>query len=381
MINIILTTWKRLLRNKGNTFWILCFPIVLGTLFNVAFSNMAASEDMTTISVAVVCEDDTYGDALKQSIETLSEGDDAMLKATFCNKKKAMDLLEAKDVTGIIYSGENAKLSISANMSTESLNQSILQAFVNEYNMYQDSITRIVVDHPEKIQEVLGNFESISDFNDEVSISRKPDADPFAQYFYNLLAMACLYTSMGGVLVATENQANLSQLGMRKCLSPTHKLKSIVSELFATSTYEFVLNFIGFMYVAYVLKVDIASRLPLAILTTFVGCLTGISLGFFIGSIGQKSQNFKQGLVFAITMPLCFLSGLMIGNMKIIIQNNCPILNKINPATIITDSFYSLAIYESYDRFIFDIISLLIFVILFIMAGFLMTRRKKYASL
>ena len=86
-------------------------------------------------------------------------------------------------------------------------------------------------------------------------------------------------------------------------------------------------------------------------------------------------------MIFAVTMPLCFLSGLMMGNMKIIIQNNCPILNKINPATIITDSFYSLAIYESYDRFIFDIISLLIFVIIFIMAGFLMTRRKKYASL
>ena len=169
---------------------------------------------------------------------------------------------------------------------------------------------------------------------------------------------------MGGVLVATHNQANLSDLGMRKCLSPTHKLKSIVSELIATSTYEFALNFIGFIYVAYVLKVDIASRLPLAILTTFVGCLTGVSLGFFIGSFGQKSQDFKQGMIFAVTMPLCFLSGLMMGNMKIIIQNNCPILNKINPATIITDSFYSLAIYESYDRFIFDIISLLIFVII-----------------
>ena len=233
----------------------------------------------------------------------------------------------------------------------------------------------------ENIENVLSNFESISDFNNEVTISRKPDADPFSQYFYNLLAMACLYTSMGGVLVATHNQANLSDLGMRKCLSPTHKLKSIVSELIATSTYEFALNFIGFIYVAYVLKVDIASRLPLAILTTFVGCLTGVSLGFFIGSFGQKSQDFKQGMIFAVTMPLCFLSGLMMGNMKIIIQNNCPILNKINPATIITDSFYSLAIYESYDRFIFDIISLLIFVIIFIMAGFLMTRRKKYASL
>lgn len=381
MVNIIITTWKRLLRDKANTFWILCFPIILGTLFNVAFSNMAASEDMSAINVAVICEDDLYGEALKQSIETISEGKDAMLNAIFCDDKKATELLEKKDVVGIIHSGKTAKLSISANMSTESINQSILQAFINEYNMYQDSIAKIMINHPENIENVLSNFESISDFNNEVTISRKQDADPFSQYFYNLLAMACLYTSMGGVLVATHNQANLSDLGMRKCLSPTHKLKSIVSELIATSTYEFALNFIGFIYVAYVLKVDIASRLPLAILTTFVGCLTGVSLGFFIGSFGQKSQDFKQGMIFVVTMPLCFLSGLMMGNMKIIIQNNCPILNKINPATIITDSFYSLAIYESYDRFIFDIISLLIFVIIFIMAGFLMTRRKKYASL
>ena len=381
MVNIIITTWKRLLRDKANTFWILCFPIILGTLFNVAFSNMAASEDMSAINVAVICEDDLYGEALKQSIETISEGKDAMLNAIFCDDKKATELLENKEVVGILHSGKTAKLSISANRSTESINQSILQAFINEYNMYQDSIAKIMINHPENIENVLSNFESISDFNNEVTISRKPDADPFSQYFYNLLAMACLYTSMGGVLVATHNQANLSDLGMRKCLSPTHKLKSIVSELIATSTYEFALNFIGFIYVAYVLKVDIASRLPLAILTTFVGCLTGVSLGFFIGSFGQKSQDFKQGMIFAVTMPLCFLSGLMMGNMKIIIQNNCPILNKINPATIITDSFYSLAIYESYDRFIFDIISLLIFVIIFIMAGFLMTRRKKYASL
>ena len=96
---------------------------------------------------------------------------------------------------------------------------------------------------------------------------------------------------------------------------------------------------------------------------------------------GASIAAVKYGKVIDTSMGLTPLAGLMMGNMKIIIQNNCPILNKINPATIITDSFYSLAIYESYDRFIFDIISLLIFVIIFIMAGFLMTRRKKYASL
>ena len=93
MVNIIITTWKRLLRDKANTFWILCFPIILGTLFNVAFSNMAASEDMSAINVAVICEDDLYGEALKQSIETISEG----------TKKRAYEWLEANNFTKGIW--------------------------------------------------------------------------------------------------------------------------------------------------------------------------------------------------------------------------------------------------------------------------------------
>lgn len=381
MGNIIITTWKKLLRSKANTFWILCFPIVLGTLFNIAFSNLAASEDMEAIPVAVICKEDNNGAILKESIETVAKGKDAMLKPTYCDEKKAKKLLKNKDVTGILYSGNVVRLSVSANMTTESINQSILQAFVNEYNMYQDSITKIAINHPENLHKALRNLDSVSDYNKEVSLSKKQDADVYAQYFFNLLAMACLFTSSGGVLIATENQGNLSELGMRKCLSPTHKLKSIIGELFATTTYEFALNFIGFLYVAYVLKVDIASRLPLAILTTFMGCLTGVTLGFFIGCIGHKGKDFKQGMVFAVVMPLCFFSGLMIGNMKIIIQNNIPILNKINPATIITDSFYSLSIYESLDRYFVNILSLLIYISLFTIAGFFMTRRKKYASL
>ena len=41
MAHIILLSWKKLFRDKVNTFWILCFPIDLGTLFNLAFSNLA----------------------------------------------------------------------------------------------------------------------------------------------------------------------------------------------------------------------------------------------------------------------------------------------------------------------------------------------------
>ena len=57
----------------------------------------------------------------------------------------------------------------------------------------------------------------------------------------------------------------------------------------------------------------------------------------------------------AVTMTFCFLSGLMVGDMRMNIENSCPIINKINPAALITDSFYALEIYDTYDRFLTNI--------------------------
>ena len=62
----------RLMRNKANLFWILVFPILLGCLFKIAFSNITASENFHTIPVAVV------------------EGDNAGKHARFLKKAKWM---------------------------------------------------------------------------------------------------------------------------------------------------------------------------------------------------------------------------------------------------------------------------------------------------
>ena len=56
----------RLMRNKANLFWILVFPILLGCLFKIAFSNITASENFHTIPVAVV-EGDSADAAAKSS--------------------------------------------------------------------------------------------------------------------------------------------------------------------------------------------------------------------------------------------------------------------------------------------------------------------------
>lgn len=381
MLRIIYYRWKRLIRDKANTFWILLFPIILGTFFHIAFSNAAASENMETIPVAVILSDDAYGDALQSTCDSLATGEEPFLDVTYCDEEKATALLEDKEIVGIITSGKQVTLTVSGNMTNQSMMQSILESFVNEYNMYQTVLIDIAENHPEQLQTAVSEMTNDIEYNETASLSRNPDQNPLTQYFYNLLAMTCLFTAVGGVSVACDNQANLSDLAMRRSISPTHKLKTIVGELIASVLYEFVFNLVGFAYLALVLKIDLTSRLPLTLLTMFLGCAVGTTLGFCIGCIGRMDRGSKQGLVFAVTMPLCFLSGLMFGNMMILIENHVPILNRINPASLLTDCFYRLSQYHTLTRYACNMITLVILSIAFCLLGFFMTRRKKYAQL
>ena len=80
-------------------------------------------------------------------------------------------------------------------------------------------------------------------------------------------------------------------------------------------------------------------------------------------------------------MAGCFLSGMMGITMKYVIDKNVPILNKLNPASMITDGFYSLYYYDTLDRFYFNIASLLIFALIMLLISMFSLRRQKYDSI
>ena len=77
----------------------------------------------------------------------------------------------------------------------------------------------------------------------------------------------------------------------------------------------------------------------------------------------------------------CFLSGMMGITMKYIVDKNIPIINKFNPASMITDGFYSLYYYDTLDRFFFNIISLLLFSIIMFIISYNGLRRQKYDNI
>ena len=86
-------------------------------------------------------------------------------------------------------------------------------------------------------------------------------------------------------------------------------------------------------------------------------------------------------MLMTTTMLLCFFSGLMMGNMKAVVAEKMPWFNEINPVAVISDSFYCLNIYEDYERYTRKMITMVVITAIFMVLGFISSRRKKYASL
>lgn len=371
----------RLMRNKANLFWILVFPILLGCLFKIAFSNITASENFHTIPVAVVEGDSADATAFHTMVEQLSgDKDNAMLTATFCDDKKARTLLEKGDVDGVFYSTDEIKLAVNADRSDASINQSILQSLLTQYYLNRDLIVQMLTDNPANIESLVFSLGQSVDTRKEVSLTNK-DNDTYDQYFYNLIAMACLYTAMGGINLAINNSANLSSLAARKTIAPTKRRTLLAAELAAHIVFESILNIAAFLFIIGVLRVHMTAHLGLALLTILVSTTFSITFGMFLGCIGPKSEGGKTGLMFATVMPMCFLSGLMMGNMHIVVEKHAPIVNRINPAALISDSFYALNNYDSLNRYAQDILTLLLMAAVLLVISTLATRRKTYASL
>lgn len=381
MISIIKYSCLRLLRNKANIFWILLFPILLGCMFKAAMSNLSSSENLHAIPVAIVYEEGDAVETFRAVAEELGkEGEGQLLSVTVCGEEEALRLLEEKEIDGILYANDQVSLTVSSNMVNAQLNQSILKTFVEQYNLSAAAITDTAMTRPQLLPALAERLSENTGYCEDVSLSLN-GSDSYTQYYYNIIAMACLFTAMGGLLIAIENQGNLTTLAARKNISATHKLTAIVGELLANICFEYLLNVIAFFCLIYILRVDLTARLPLALFTILISTVTGVTFGFLIGAIGHRSEHFKTGIVFAVVMPCCFFSGLMVGSMRIILEQYVPFINRINPAALICDSFYCLAMYESLDRFIRNILTLILLSVIFCFTGFLLTRRKKYASL
>ena len=84
-------------------FWTFAFPIILGTLFKVAFSNIENSEKLDIINIAIVQNEEfENNEAFKTSFEKLSDenNEDRLFNTKYTTKEEAKDLLNKGEIIG-----------------------------------------------------------------------------------------------------------------------------------------------------------------------------------------------------------------------------------------------------------------------------------------
>lgn len=366
-----------MIRTKEILFWNILFPLLLGTIFYAGFSNLLNGNDikMEPIQIAVVTDEENT--TFTQVLDQLSEdNDDQLFDATYTDREHASQLLIDDSIDAVIVVKEHPSIIV----RDEGMNQSITQTFVNQYETQADTIHTIIKEHPEKLSAVIDQLSNDVSYNHETSVARG-HFDPYLQYFFALIAMTCLFATSSGADSVNTMQANISVLGMRREAAPAHKLVVMFSDFLATVTLQTIGIILMFVYLIYVLGINFGDRIPLVILTGIIGSVTGIAFGIFFASVIPASKEVKSGVCMTFSMLCSFLSGLMISTIKNDIEHTCPIVNKLNPAALISDALYSLSMYESYQRFLTDIFILIGMILALCMISYLVLRRNKYASL
>ncbi|MDO5294617.1 MAG: ABC transporter permease [bacterium] len=369
---------KSFLKPSQELFWSVAFPFILGTLFYLALSNvMKGSETFSPIDVVIVEETkmDTYFTEFIHSIDQTSKSH--LINVTICSKDDAANKLNNDEVSGVLTVNKELSLTV----MKEGYDQSILKSIFDEYQRTAAMVESIARTNHDKVQDALATVSASLDANTEISLSKHTNTDPMTWYYYSLIAMACLFSSMFGFRATINSQANLSSLAARKAVSPAHRLCVITTDFLGSLLVQFASICLLICYLAFVLNVNFGDRLPFVFLTALVGCVIGISLGIFITSIGNFSAVLKLSILIAVSLFLCFLSGLMVSNIKDLIDRNCPIINRINPAALINDALYSLSIFDDYSRYTRNMVTLVIMAVVLCFASFIVTRRERYASI
>lgn len=368
-----------ILKAKVSLFWSLVFPMALATFMFVAFENIMEKDEMfKDINVAVVSEGEE-GKELLYVLEELSEGDDKLIDIEMMTEEDAKIALKDENVSGIIYL-KDASLMVNESSANASLLEGILSSYKQNEFVIKDILSNLKEAPDEnQIQAIINDMMEETTFYTESSTTSS-NQNSMYNYFYAIIAMSCLFSMYSSIGVIDNLQANSSGRGMRKCISPNSKIVFIISEFFAMLLVHFIVELLAFGYMDVILGIDFGNKYPAIILTLFVACMIGISMGIIIGSISKIGLNGKMGIATSISLVLSGMADLFAHGVKRLIELKVPIINRINPAALISDCFYSLNVYDDYSVFTQNIVIMVIESVVFILIAFLMVRSNKYAS-
>ena len=135
--------FKTLFKNKMLIFWTFAFPIILGTLFNMAFSNIENSEKLDIINIAIIQNEDfENNEAFKKSFEELSDenNENRLFNTQYTTEEKAKELLDIGEIIGYMKLKENEPI---LTFATNGIDETIFKYVTEEIEQTSDMIKNL----------------------------------------------------------------------------------------------------------------------------------------------------------------------------------------------------------------------------------------------
>lgn len=339
---------KNTYRDFGFLFWTLIYPILLAVFFNIAFSGLLNIE-MEDISVGV--------DAENPILPILEEVD--ILNVEKISNTEAEKKLNDEEIHAYIDKNLNILVKKSG---------------------IEQTIVREIVEQIRQIGKLNRPIERY-DFTKNYVSGKNQRGDSIIIAFYSLFAMVSTYGLFVGIESITAIQANLSKIGTRINMTPLKKENFLLSGAIVSLLLNLFANCLLFMFIEFVLKIHIFTDLKYSALLIVMGNLFGVALGIFIGASNRRDANIKRIIGIIVTLSLSFLSGMMGSWIKVMLDRYVPIVARINPIAIITNSLYRINLLESTKNVGEGIFLLGLYSIILLSISYVFLRRQSYDSI
>ena len=371
---------KSSVRNVQLMFWTLAFPILLASFFGLAFSNLNKADAFSEIPIGVV-KTGTFGadSTLQSHLDAVSsESDDPLLTLTYYStEEEAGTALSDKQIKGFLVDDADG---LHLHLLSNGLDETITKQFLDWYLQVSASVERIIKTNPSGAPAISGILEkNVTYITDQKTGANAPNST--LTYYYALIGMTCLYGAFMGLDQVSCVQANQSPAGARLNLAPVSKLKVFACSLCAVTLIQYLTILLLVAYLSFVLHVDFGNRIGFILLASFAGCCAGVSFGAVLGAVIKKGDGIKSGILIGSTMTMSFFAGLMQASIKYAAIKAAPFLAYINPAEWISDAFYALYYFDTYDRFFQNVALLFAFSFVMYLIVYAIMRRQQYASL
>ena len=389
---------RKALRDRGYLFWALAFPILLMTCFNVTFMGPSKGEvDFEPVKCSVVyVSESAFSEEFGNVMKNLSDSETVknsnmgynhaiveMIEAGSQEEAEKM-ILDKKLEVLFLVDGEKENIDVKVgdwvNTTTMMVARSVVESYRRNYQIMKDA----AMTAPDKIQLVM---DSISD---QISVMKAKSsflgddgtsANMYAWYFYSTIVMGMFFNVTAGVHTVFDIQGDLSGYGMRTSVSPKKKSAILLSSFMARYVLACVVSFFDLIALKYFFKIPVGNRLMEIILFVLIGNLFAMSLGALFGLFTKGDENQRDGKATGFIMASVFLSGEMLVVLPGFFEKYCPIVNRINPATIMNFAFFRLVNYATLDGFWLNMIKIAGATVLFLTIAILKLRREKYAAL